>query len=169
MVLHMAHRFQFLFLSLILVLINGCGGVSKPEGFPNLVRPVTVKLHKDGVPLNGISVILHSKGSDLHYTVSGQTGANGVATLQTSRGTYIMPGVPTGKYLIQLSEAFQVDIRQLSMDATPQEAVAWQKEFDEKADKLRSFPRILGHVVNSPLEIEVASSPVAVEFDVSQY
>jgi len=164
----MTNRFFFLSLTLSLVLICGCGGVKKPEGFPSLIRPVTVKIHKGGTPLNDITVVLFPQGSSSDLFIAGTTGPNGVATLRTERGTYSQQGVPVGKYLVQLNEAVKVEIRDLSMDATPQESAAWEKEYNEKMDKARSFPRIYSDVAKSPLEMDVSSSPVSVEFDVSK-
>jgi len=165
----MTNRLPLFFFLLSLALFCSCGGVKKPEGFPDLVKPVTVKIHKSGVPVSNVTVNLYSKGSSLDFLVTGVTGSDGVATIQTSRGPYVQSGVPTGKYLVQLTEVIMVDIAPPAMDATDREMAAWQKEFDEKADLVRSFPKVLNSVGNSPLEMDVASAPVAVEFDVSKY
>ena len=165
----MRNRYLLLSLLLSLVLYCGCGGVKKPEGFPDLVKPVTVKVHSDGKPLSGVTVNLYFKGSSLNFLVTGSTGADGVATIQTSRGPYIQPGAPAGKYLVQLTEVLNVEIRPPAMDATEQENLAWQKEFDEKAAKIRSFPKSLSSAGTSPLEMDVTTGPVNVEFDVSKF
>lgn len=166
----MTYRYHSLFyLPLLLVLFVSCRGVPEPEDFPAVVKPVSVKILKGDKPLAGITVVLHSKGSSLHYFISGETGADGVATIQTTRGTYAKPGVPAGKYLVQLTEPLEVAVESLSMDATQQQQDAWQKEYDRKLDAIRSFPKALSSATGSPLEMEVASPPVAVEFDVGKY
>ena len=166
----MTYRLLLFCLSLFLCVLNGCGGgPAKPADFPDLVRPVTIKIHKGGTPLNNITVILHSKDAALQYLVTGVTGSDGVATIQTSRNTYGAPGVPAGKYLVQLTEVLNVDLAPLGMDVTPQQEAAWTKEYNEKADKIRSFSKVLTKAGTTPLEIDVASSPATVEFDVSTY
>ena len=165
----MTRPFLPLCLLLLLFVLNGCGGVPKPEDFPDVVAPVTVKVHRDGSPLRGVTVILHSKEAAASFLVTGETEASGVATIVTSRNTYTKAGAPKGKYLVQLTEVFNVDMPTLSMDATPEQEAAWQKEYNEKADKVRSFPKALSRVASSPLEIDITSAPVAVEFDVTKY
>ena len=166
----MTHRFLLFCLLFFLVLSYGCQkGPRKPEGFPDLASPVTVKIHHSGAPLSNVTVNLYSKGSTLDFLVTGVTGPDGVATIQTSRGPYVKSGVPTGKYLVQLTEVIKVDIAPPAMDASDREMAAWQKEFDEKAARVRSFPKVLNSAGSSPLEMDVNSAPVDVEFDVSKY
>ena len=182
----MTYRLPLLCLSLFLFTFHGCGGPAKPADFPKLVRPVTVKIHKGGEPLSGVSVSLHSKdiGSGLAFSISGRTGANGMATIQTSRNTYSKPGAPVGTFIVQLSETVEVDMsdwkwqgtpqQNLSDDTqifrgiTPQELDAQTKEFDKRADAARKIPKILTGA-ESPLELDISAAPVTAEFDVSKY
>ena len=149
-------------------LLVGCGP-SAPKDFPKLVRPVTVKLHKGGEPLKDVTILLTPKEQAYNCYIGGDIGPDGVAALSTSRGTYTKPGVPAGKYRVQLTEALRVDIVPFPMTGTEQQQAAWTKEYDTKLDAMRTFPKILADPDKTPLEIEVVSSPVAVEFDVSQY
>ena len=165
----MKHRFLLLYLLFSLVLSSGCGGVKKPEGFPDLIRPVTVKIHNGGQPVSNVTVNLYSKGTSLNFLVTGVTGTDGIATIETSRGPYVQSGAPAGKYLVQLTEVIMIDIPPPAMDATEREMAAWQKEWDEKANKVRSFPKVLSSAGTSPLEMDVASPSTTVEFDVSKY
>ena len=176
----MTYRHTLLLLPL--VLLSGCGGPAKPSDFPNLVRPVTIKVHKDGVPLDGIMVLLHPKDASVSVTSSGLTGSDGVAVLQTSRNTYIKPGVPAGTFLVQLSESIQIDMSdfkaprqqtrivegvELVVSTSVSAREAWEMEYNKRVDAQRQFSKILGSS-ESPLEIEITSSG-AFEFDVSQY
>lgn len=165
----MTCRLSLFCLPLFFVLFVSCNRVSEPEGFPDLVQPVTVKIVKDGSPLSGITVVLHSKDSALNYLVSADTGSDGVATIKTTRGSYSKSGVPKGKYTVQLSEPLSVDMPSVSMDASEAEQNAWQKEYDDKLDAIRTFPKVLNSIAKSPLEINVDSPPVNAEFDVSKY
>jgi hypothetical protein len=180
----MTYRISLLFLLLSFVLFTGCGGVKKPEGFPNLVRPVTIKIHKNGEPLSDVSVILHPKDSMMPFNISGRTGADGVTVLQTSRNTYIKAGAPVGKFLVQLTEEIDVDMSDFKSGSqkkvlgggveieipknTAASLNARVKEFNRRADALRRFPKVLTSTDKSPLEIEITSS-TTVEFDVSKY
>jgi len=178
----MPYRFLFLY-SLSLVLFNGCGGPAKPEGFPDLVRPVTVKILKDGTPLSDVSIALHPKDSALTFTISGKTGANGIATLQTARNTYSRPGAPVGKYLVQLTEVVEVDMSSFAVpvqkrvvdgveievpSGTVDVMMARTREYDRRADAARRFSKVLGSANQSPLELEITAS-CAAEFDVGKY
>ncbi|MCL2117752.1 MAG: hypothetical protein FWH27_04900 [Planctomycetaceae bacterium] len=100
--------------------------------------------------------------------ISGKTGTNGVATLETSRASYTQPGAPVGQYRVQLAEELNIEMRELPGDAPGAEITAWKKEYEEKADKLRSFPKALNSADKSPLEMDITAS-VAAEFDVSTY
>jgi len=179
----MTYRFILFSLPLVLFVFNGCGGPAKPSDFPKLVRPVTVKVLKDGAPLSDVTVSLHPKGSMMSFDISGRTGADGVATLQTSRNTYIRPGVPEGKFAVQLNETINVDMSDWKVPTmtrivdgeeiripsdSPQVAEATSKEFTRRADALRRFSKALTSSA-SPLEMDISSAPVAIEFDVSKY
>lgn len=176
----MTYRLSSLFL-LLFVLFSGCGGPAKPADFPKLVRPVTIKIHKDGTPLSGVMVSLHPKDTTLPFNISGLTGADGVATLQTSRNTYIKAGAPVGIFLVQLTEMIEVDMSnfkgevqkkvlegiELDIPASSRAFVAWEREYDRRADVLRKIPKALTND-KSPLEIGVTSS-MSIEFDVAKY
>ena len=169
----MTPRLFLLCFLLSLVLFPGCGGGKKPAGFPDLIRPVAVKVHKDGQPISGVTVILHTKdpAAGFRFTglqTSGKTGADGVATLETSHSSYTASGVPAGTYRVQLVETLNIDIRELSLEASGAEVAAWRKEYDEKAEKLRSVPKTLNSTDNSPLEMDINTSGT-IEFDVAKY
>ena len=179
----MTYRLTLPFLLFSLVLFGGCGGPAKPAGFPDLVRPVTVKVHKDGVPLEGIMVSLHQKGETLPFNISGLTRTDGVATLQTSRNTYVKPGVPVGTFVVQLSETIEVDMSDFRAPTqtqvvdgvevpdsgyTRRAAEARAMEHDRRVDALRKIPKAMSSTDQSPLEIEITSSGTF-EFDVSRY
>jgi len=168
-----------------LFVFNSCGGPAKPEGFPTLVRPVTVKVHKDGEPLSDVMVILHPKDSSLSFVISGQTKADGVAILQTSRNTYTRPGSPVGTFHVQLVEKVSVDMsdwkwegspprspRGVLMDDMPQPVSqqrrdAEDEEYTKRVNAARRIPIDMANP-DSPLEIDISAS-VAAEFDVSKY
>ena len=177
----MTHRFLLFSLSSLLCVFNGCGGPAKPADFPDLVRPVTIKIHKDGTPLSGVSIILHPQDSTLPFLIAGQTGENGIATLKTSRNTYIKPGAPVGKFLVQLTEPIEIDMsdfkvptRTRIVDGIEFESVseaareAWSIEYHKRTDAVRKFSKVLGST-ESPLWVDVASATAIVEFDVSKY
>ena len=164
----MIYRLSSLFLLLPLVLFGGCGGVKKPKGFPDLVRPVTVKVLKEGQPLNNIKVVLLPREQELNFRVAGDTNANGVATIQTSRNTYSQSGVPVGKYVVQLVESIAVtDMRPFPENDAA--IAAWTREYDAKLAAIRTIPAILASETDSPLEIEILKSPVTLEIDVAKY
>jgi len=146
---------------------NGCGGPAEPTGFPKLVRPVTIKVHKNGEPLSDVTVILHPKDTMLPFLMTGKTGADGVATIRTSRNTYSRPGAPVGKFLVQLTEVIEVDMQGFAAE-TSRELTAWSREYDRRMDALRRFSKALDSADSSPLEMDITSS-VAAEFDVTKY
>ena len=164
----MTYRFSLLFLLLPFLLLGGCGGPRKPEGFPNLVHPITVKVLKDGQPLSNVKVVLLPREPELNFRVAADTNASGVATMQTSRNTYSQTGAPEGKYVVQLVESIAVkDIRPYPENDA--EVPAWIKEYNAKLAAIRTIPAILASETDSPLEVEILKSPVTIEIDVAKY
>ena len=165
----MSYRFLLPFLLSFLFVFQGCGGPAKPTDFPDLVKPVTIKVHKNDVPLQDVTVILHQKETELPFLITGRTDKNGVAMIKTSRNTYVQPGAPKGTFCVQLTEFLMIDIDPLPRDATRQQEIVWEKKYQEEAARIRTFPKILTSAADSPLEVNITTSPVVVEFDVSKY
>jgi len=82
-----------------ILVITGCGGEPKPDGFPKLY-PVSLKFVQEGEPLEGASVVLVPQ-SDSKWASGGITDAKGVVTLRT-HGKFA--GVPAGTYKVRIQK-----------------------------------------------------------------
>ena len=81
------------------LVLPGCGGEPKPDGFPKL-HPVSLTFVQDGEPLEGASVILVPQ-SDSKWASGGITDAKGIAVLKT-HGKFV--GVPAGAYKVRIQK-----------------------------------------------------------------
>ena len=93
-------RFQILTLSLLgLLWGSGCGGQKLPDGLPKLYPCKITIMDKDGNPMQDVIVSVNPEDSGNRWGASGQTDAQGVATIKTA-GQY--PGLSSGKYNVTL-------------------------------------------------------------------
>ena len=84
---------------IFLIILSGCGGEPKPDGFPTLY-PVSLQFMQEGKPCAEASVgLVPQDGSK--WATGGSTDSNGIVTFKT-HGKF--PGVPEGKYKIVISK-----------------------------------------------------------------
>ena len=90
---------SWLSLVVFILVLPGCGGEPKPEGFPKL-HPVSLTFIQDGEPLVGASIVLMPQ-SDSKWASGGFTDAKGVAVFKT-HGKFV--GVPAGTYKVRIQK-----------------------------------------------------------------
>jgi len=155
---------------LVLFAFVGCGP-AKPSNLPPLA-PCTVKVHDNGRPLGQIGISFQRVEGQAGWSLSAQTGSNGIAVAQTIAGSYRAKGIPTGTYRVSLSERIELPpeliveelagtpIRQMEETAKKQ-----QKYLDEH----RTVPEILCDAARTPLELTVTASGAELDIDVARY
>jgi hypothetical protein len=93
-------KIYLLILSLCFLMIQGCGGSPKPDGFP-IIYDCSITLTQEGKPLTGADIILFSKDGQCSWSVGGTTDSNGKAVIFT-HGRF--SGVPAGDFLVTVSK-----------------------------------------------------------------
>jgi len=92
-------KMSWLPLVAFVLVLPGCSGESKPDGFPKLY-PVALTFVQEGEPLEGAAVILVPQ-SDSKWASGGFTDAKGIAVLKT-HGKFA--GVPAGAYKVRVQK-----------------------------------------------------------------
>ena len=161
----------FLFVS-ALGFCAGCHQTKVPEGLQNLV-PVTITVTDGSQPLEKVSVRLSSKGSQGAFACVGVTDAKGVATIQSTSGSYTGKGVPSGTYTVVLIDSVEIpeDLQPREEDQdNPTAAAAKKAKLDEFLAKNQSIPKSLSTTAGNPVELTVADGKgESLAVDVSQY
>lgn len=149
-----------------LVAANGCGP-KKPAGMPK-TKPLTITVLKDGAPLADCTILLVDSSNTGGWTVSGTTGADGKAAIQTIMGAYIAKGAPDGIYKAALTVPVTTEIESKPLNdselrgKTPAElAEMGRKSKDEVAaayDAARVLPVEYDLPSTSPVTVEVGPS-----------
>ena len=166
--------FSLLSLSALLLTCFGCSGGGKvPEELRNLC-PASVTVTNGTQPMAGVMVTLLAKGSQGAYACNGVTDNNGVALIQSSRGSHTAKGVPAGTYSVILSESItlpaDLESQESDQDLPPQAAAAKEAKRAEFLKTHRVIPESLTLTVSSPLELAVADkSGATLAVDVAQH
>jgi len=141
--------------TILLAVMTGCGGSSKPPGFPKLV-PCKIKVIQGGAPLAGADVVLVSAApSGTVWSVGGQTDTTGIAVMRT-HGEHI--GAPVDQYKVVVSKVEVEVIRPESIRGSMYQG-AEEKIYDIVAPAL-GFPK------TTTLQINVVKGTVDYSVDV---
>ena len=165
---------SLLSLSAFLLTCCGCGGGGNvPAELRNLV-PASVTVMNGTQPMMDVQVILLAKAGQGAYACTGITGNDGVATIQSSRGSYTGNGVPEGTYSVVLSKSIDVPddlVAQESDQNLPPAAQAEKsRKLDEFLNKNRVVPVVLSSAGTSPIELVIAKGQDAtVSIDVAKH
>ncbi|MDR0336111.1 MAG: hypothetical protein LBI18_03375 [Planctomycetaceae bacterium] len=158
--------------SMMFVLLSGCGNTSAPKDFPQTF-PCKVKVMNGNTPLVGVAVNLFPEQPLSNVIIGGITDSTGIALIQTKYGDYSRIGTPNGEYKIRLTEVIDTGIPSLTSEEeyalTQQQRDARQKEIETKTESLRVIPKILTSSVTTPLKLFVSSTEVELEIDVVKY
>ena len=167
----MKHTTFFATYCIILTLITlvGCGK-TPPPGLPPLA-PCKVKVHDSGRPLANIGVFFQRTEGQSGWSLSGQTGADGIAVAQTVVGSFTDSGLPIGTYRVTVYEPIELPqdivIKDASMpEKQRNEMLAKQKNY---FDEHRSVPAILGNSSQTPLKLTLTESGAELDVDISTY
>ena len=87
--------------TVVIVLVTGCGGPKRPDGFPALYS-CSVTVTQGNAPLEGVNVTLRNPEISGKWSISGMTDASGVAKIRT-HGQF--PGAPMGTFKVVLSKS----------------------------------------------------------------
>lgn len=157
--------FSLLFLSILSVVISGCGK-KKPADFPE-VLPFTVKVVDGSTPIEGVQVFFIYDGNPV---VSGLTNAQGIAEITTMYQKYTAKGAPAGEYKVQLSKeplAEHWKSPEEQMQMTKEEKDAYLNEWLTKCKALpREIPANWGNYDKTPLTASVSIDSKEITFDV---
>ncbi|MDR1270927.1 MAG: hypothetical protein LBK82_15540 [Planctomycetaceae bacterium] len=142
-----------IFVILFLLAFHGCQ--QRPEGMPTTV-PCQITVLKNGVPMEGIDVSLHSHGGNGTLSIMGLTNAQGIAKIQTHSVNYKESGAPVGSYKITIDKPVQlppdgVDDSKLS----GKELNDYLTKREAELEKIRVVPQWLTVSSSTPLEIKV--------------
>ncbi|MDO5553821.1 MAG: hypothetical protein Q4G68_08665 [Planctomycetia bacterium] len=95
-------RFSILFLAMIILF--GCKGEKRPEGFPKLY-PCSIRVTQDNEPLANANLILYADTDEYdRWSVGGTTNEQGVATIVTN-GKFT--GAPQGSFTVVITKESQ--------------------------------------------------------------
>ena len=90
----------FIIVLLAASVFSGCEKAQRPDGFPALF-PCKITITQGGQPLEGAFVRLMPEDKAFQWTISGKTGANGVANISTHTN---YPGAPEGTFKVCVSK-----------------------------------------------------------------
>ena len=152
-------------------LMTGCGGVKKPEGFPDVI-PHTLVVNNNGVPEADVSISLLPEGVSGSWAVGGVTNSEGKGRLATSQGSYMQFGAPVGKYKVVLTKAGKP-----SSEKSEQELIAMTKEERDAyagkiAEERKKMPKIIPNALTTsktPLTIEVSQGSTETVVELNDY
>lgn len=144
-------------LLMVAIVVSGCGGKKKPDGFPTLY-PCEIKIIQDGVPLEGAVVNLFSEDGSVKWVVGNGTDANGVAKMYT-HGDF--QGAPTGKYKVTVTKTVIEDAPSQEQLNNPNFVGPMGTAYDYVELEYKSQK-------TTPLSMEVTSGKNSQEFDVGK-
>jgi hypothetical protein len=163
-----------MFVSLLsLPIYIGCNTVTVPDELKNLC-PVTITVIDGNQPVEGVTVRLSSKEPRGVFVCNGITNVKGIATLQSTRGSYTGSGVPVGTYAVVLLKRadYPEDLMPIETDQNLSPSVLAEKQAkqEEFLEKNRIIPKILENNNSSPIDIIVTENTgVTMEIDLSRY
>ena len=161
----------FLFVSALWFCV-GCNQAKAPDALKNLV-PVTITVTDGSKPVEKVSIRLSGKGSQGAFACVGVTDAKGVATIQSTSGSYTGKGVPSGTYSVVLIESVEIpeDLQPQEEDQNnPAVAAAKQAKRDEFLAKNQLIPKSLTTAAETTIELTVAEGKgESLAIDLSQY
>lgn len=125
----------------------------------------------EGKPVAGAMVGINTVPPTPSLSVSGTTGADGKAVLQTYLGTYAAPGVPVGKLVMTVDKEPEVEDTKDRSAMNPTQEEAYQAELDAKQAKLpRIVPPELVDIKKSPLTMDAeAGKPIDWQVKLDEY
>ena len=142
----------------LLIAANMFGCSNTPDELRGL-KPVTVKIHNDGKPLEGILVSLNPKEAQSLRGCNGVTDSSGTAVIRTSFSQTSKIGATPGEYKVLLLQSFVMpdDIASLpGEDSLPaKEQADLQAKRQAWMAKARIMPEIFEHVDKTPIELTV--------------
>jgi len=155
-----------------LLICCGCGEVV-PEELRQLYS-VTVTVTDDSQPVEGVAVVLSSKGSQGAYGCNGVTNTKGVAKIQSTRSLNTHAGVPPGTYSVVLIETIELPpelVPDDEIDLALPRAAAREKRMkrEQFLKEHQQIPSLLAISTSSPLELTVENSTVTLDVDISKY
>ena len=146
----------------VAISLVGCKKDSRPEGLPKLY-PISVKIVQEGVPLEGAHVAFISSDPQLmRWPCGGQTGADGIAKINT----YGFDGAPEGSFLVTVSKY------ESEGGMTAEESAEAMKSGEGDTPKGESIYNLVamdyGNSSKTPLSVEVKATDMneTPEFDV---
>jgi len=167
------HSFRLsLSLVLVSVLFSGCAD-KKPSGFPE-VYPCTIKILKDGAPLNKVSIVLDATTPAFHNIgYSGETNSQGTAVIETRYPDYHTKGVPAGEYRVLLKKREVIEgektleeLRRMNSE----ELEVYTAEIERKRrTHVPTIPPKFWEFETSPLRITVERGGVDITFDINDF
>ena len=150
----------------------GCNQTKAPDALKNLV-PVTITVTDGSNPVEKVSVRFSGKGSQGAFACVGTTDAKGVATIQSTSGSYTGKGVPAGTYSVVLigSVGIPEDLQPREEDQdNPAAAAAKQAKRDEFLAKNQLVPKSLTTAAETKIELTVVEGKgESLTIDLSQY
>ena len=151
--------------ALLLGTLAGCG-VKKPADMPETF-PFKVKIVDGSKPIADVQIQFLWENNAV---VTGITGSDGVAQMQTTLQKYTAKGAPAGDFRVLCTKDPTVDhwkTNQERAEMSSGEAAAYMQEWQAKCDELpREIPKIWKDFDKTPLKTTVASGGGEVTFDV---
>jgi len=160
-------------LIVVIPLIAGCGGASRPADMPE-TAPCSITVLQSGSPVSDVVVTLFLEGGNPSLVARGTTNSSGIATIKTSLGAYTTSGAPVGKCKVTLDKEFAIPPSSLTPDQVSdlsfEQAEKYNRERKEALDKARIIPEKIASVALTPLSLTVASgSEGTLTVDLSEY
>ena len=169
------HRLFFLLcalnLSVLLLTHSGCGS-KRPDGFPKLVS-YTLRVEKDGHPVQDASVNLVSEIQGREWTAGGITNKNGIVAFYTHMNTYMEKGIPEGNYKVTITKIPDVPERLSEQEVTKLSQPEF-KEYTARLEKAidaapKDVPQILSSRSRTPLSITVGQADNSLTVKLEDY
>ena len=167
------HTFRLsLSAALVLALFVGCSD-NKPDGFPD-VHPTTIRILKDGVPLDKVAVSLETSNPAFrNISYSGETNSQGTAVLETIYPGYRTRGLPLGEYRVALRKRDIIEgekpIEELKRMDTDTLAEYTAEIERKRRTHVPTIPPHFWEFETSPLRITIEPGGADVTFDVSDF
>ncbi|MDO5552948.1 MAG: hypothetical protein Q4G68_04230 [Planctomycetia bacterium] len=147
-------------LVLFILAVSGCKSELE-KSMPRLY-PCAIEIVNKGTPVADVNVVLMGDESVQQLSMGGVTDAEGVARINTMRGSFIGKGVPQGEYKITLNKKIEITGTKTSIelaDMSTAERKKYQEDMKASVNRMEEEKRLIPVIVQSgqttPLEVSV--------------
>lgn len=150
----------------------GCSS-KQPTGFPE-VYPCSIRILKDGAPLDKVNIMLDASEPTFHNIgYSGETDSQGKAIISTNYPNYNTKGVPAGEYRVLLKKRDVIEGEKSREEVNRmggEELEVYTAELEKKRRVHKpTIPPHFWEFETSPLTFTMAKDGADLTFDIKDY